>query len=168
MRAQILELKHKLFQTTKLPSDYQRLLQYFCKSCQLQFLWNENETTGHRPLHFVKWIIERLRVNGPLIREERLLSLPPPPPAAIPSLPTSGYPNQALIKPLLSTTSCFYNCNQRRAPPPRHKPPHRSYPVLTYDKALQNSLLSGRISIDIWNCVWYCQSWIGAVSTCEC
>ena len=78
MRAQILELKHKLFQTTKLPSDYQRLLQYFCKSCQLQFLWNENETTGQPPLHFVKWIIERLRVNGPLIREERLLSLPPP------------------------------------------------------------------------------------------
>ena len=41
------------------------------------FLWNENETTGHPPLHFVKWIIERLRVNGPLIREERLLSFPP-------------------------------------------------------------------------------------------
>ena len=54
-----------------------RLLQYFCKSCQLHFLWNENETTGHPPLHFVKWIIERLRVNGPLIREERLLSFPP-------------------------------------------------------------------------------------------
>ena len=33
-----------------------------------------NETSGHPTLHFVKWIIEGPRVNGPLIGSERLLS----------------------------------------------------------------------------------------------
>ena len=33
-----------------------------------------NETSGHPALHFVKWIIEGPRVNGPLIGSERLLS----------------------------------------------------------------------------------------------
>ena len=47
------------------------------KVVNYNFFVKWKETTGHPPLHFVKWIIERLRVNGPLIREERLLSFPP-------------------------------------------------------------------------------------------